>query len=83
MKELFLVTGVVVKISCPMLVTDVEANMSSPGIAWKLYDALLICPKEFRFSTAEVGADELQVGAAMISNERICVWLEGFLIKTE
>ena len=41
-----------------MLVTDVEANMSFPGIAWKLYDALPICPKEFMFSIADVGTDD-------------------------
>jgi hypothetical protein len=56
-----------------MLVTDVEADTSFPGIAWKLYDAL-ICPKEFMFSIAEEGADDATGGRGDdIKRTNLCV----------
>jgi hypothetical protein len=75
----FELTGVAEQITCPTLVVDSEAEHSFPGEAKRLYDALT-CPKEFMLFTAEEGAEEhCQIGAAMISQERIFGWLEEVL----
>ncbi|MGA7469532.1 MAG: alpha/beta fold hydrolase [Halobacteriota archaeon] len=75
----FELTGVAEQITCPTLVVDAEAEHSFAGEAKKLYDALR-CPKEFMLFTAEEGAEEhCQIGAAMISQERIFGWLEDVL----
>ena len=64
------------KIKCYMLVVDSENDRDLPGQAKQLYNALS-CPKEFMLFTAEEGAGEhCQVGASMISNERILNRLE-------
>jgi len=78
----FALAGVAEQIACPTLVIDTEAERFFPGQAQKLYDALT-CPKEFMLFTAEEGAEEhCQIGAAMISQERIFGWLENALAKT-
>ncbi len=64
------------KIQCTMLVIDSEDDNTLPGQAIKLFDALK-CPKEFMLFTEKEGAEEhCQMGAIMISNERILNWLE-------
>ncbi|NQV01565.1 MAG: alpha/beta hydrolase [Bacteroidia bacterium] len=64
------------RISCKMLVIDSENDDALPGQAKQLYDALS-CPKEFMLFTAEEGADQhCQMGAVMISGERILNWLD-------
>jgi esterase/lipase len=64
------------KIKCRMLIVDSEEDKDLPGQAKKLYDALT-CPKEFMLFTKEDGAEEhCQVGAHLISNERILDWLD-------
>jgi len=69
------------KITCHMLVVDSENDKALPGQAKQLYDALR-CPKDFMVFTAEEGAGEhCQIGAYMISNERIFNWLEETLQK--
>ena len=71
------------KITCHMLVVDSEKDMDMPGQAKQLYDALK-CPKDFMLFTVEEGAEEhCQVGATMISNERILNWLDDTLKKTK
>jgi len=77
----FVLTGVAEQITCPTLVVDAEAEHSFPGEAKKLYNALT-CQKEFMLFTAEEGAEEhCQIGAAMLSQERIFGWLEDVLAK--
>ena len=77
----FVLAGVAEQITCPTLVVDSEADRTFQGQAKKLYDALT-CPKEFMLFTAEEGAEEhCQMGAAMISQERIFGWLEDALTK--
>jgi esterase/lipase len=67
------------KIECRMLIVDSENDKDMPGQARQLYDALT-CPKEFMLFTSEEGAGEhCQVGAYMLSNERILNWLESAL----
>ncbi|MFH1889159.1 MAG: alpha/beta fold hydrolase [Candidatus Omnitrophota bacterium] len=69
------------KITCRMLVVDSEADRDTPGEAKKLYDALR-CPKDLMLFTVEEGAGEhCQIGAFMISNERIINWLDGVFRK--
>jgi pimeloyl-ACP methyl ester carboxylesterase len=71
--------GVADKITCPTLVIDSEADQSFPGQAKPLYDALK-CPKTWMLFTAEEGAEEhCQVGAGLISGERIFNWLQDTL----
>lgn len=71
------------KITCHMLVVDSEKDMDMPGQAKQLYDALT-CTKKFMLFTVEEGAEEhCQVGASMISNERILNWLDDTLKKTK
>ena len=71
------------KITCHMLVVESEKDQDMPGQAKQLYDALE-CPKDFMLFTVEEGAEEhCQVGATMISNERILNWLDETLKKTK
>jgi pimeloyl-ACP methyl ester carboxylesterase len=64
------------KIECPTLIIDSEADKSFPGEARKLYDAL-VCTKTWMQFTAVEGAEEhCQIGAGLISGERIFNWLE-------
>lgn len=66
-------------IECIMLVCDSEEDKSLPGQAIKLFDALT-CEKEYLLFTAEEGAAEhCQMGAVMISGERILNRLEEIL----
>ena len=69
------------KIRCTMLVVDSEEDKSLPGQARELFDALE-CDKEFMLFTTQEGAEEhCQMGAVMISGERILNWLEDNLMK--
>jgi esterase/lipase len=69
------------KIKCTMLVVDSEEDKGLPGQSKQLFDALE-CPKEFMFFTIEEGAAEhCQMGAVMISGERILNWLENNLMN--
>lgn len=64
------------KIKCTMLLVDSEEDKSLPGQSKQLYD-VLECPKEFMlFETEEGAAEHCQMGAVMISGERILNWLE-------
>ena len=64
-------------IRCDMLVVDSEDDMDMPGQARQLYAALK-GPNEFMLFTREEGAGEhCQMGAAVLSNERILDWLDG------
>ena len=64
------------KIQCTMLVVDSEGDQDLPGQAAELYEALE-CPKEFMLFTEQEGAEEhCQMGAVMISGERILNWLD-------
>ncbi len=66
------------KINCAMLVLDSEGDKDLPGQARQLYDALE-CHKEYMvFSAAEGAEEHCQMGAIMISNERILNWLDNF-----
>ncbi|MEW6141821.1 MAG: alpha/beta fold hydrolase [Chloroflexota bacterium] len=67
---------VVSRIKCQVLVVDSENDKDMPGQAKQLFDALT-CPKEFMLFTAEEGAGEhCQIGALVISAERIYGWLQ-------
>jgi hypothetical protein len=64
-----------------MLVVDSEGDKDLPGQAIQLFDALQ-CSKEYMLFTGEEGAEEhCQMGAIMISSERILNWLEEALRK--
>ena len=64
------------KINCNMLVVDSEGDKDLPGQAKQLYNALT-CPREYMLFTKKEGAGEhCQMGAIMISNEKILNWLE-------
>ena len=68
--------GISEKITCHMLVVDSVSDRDLPGGAKQLFDALK-CPKEYLLFTEKEGAGEhCQMGAIMISNERILNWLE-------
>lgn len=68
-------------IKCNMLIIDSENDTLLPGQARPLYDALT-SPKEFMLFTSEEGAGlHCQMGAVMISNERIFNWLDTVLQK--
>ncbi|MDH7597981.1 MAG: alpha/beta fold hydrolase [Methanothrix sp.] len=69
-------------IKCPTLVVDSDADTMISGQSRPLYDALT-CPKEFLLFTTDEGAGlHCQMGAMMISNERIFNWLDGVLQKS-
>ncbi len=64
------------RIKCPVLVVDSENDTDMPGQAKQLYNALK-CPKTYMLFTEKEGAaDHCQMGAMMISNERILDWLK-------
>ena len=68
------------KINCNMLVIDSEGDKDLPGQAKQLFNALK-CPKKYMLFTKEEGAGEhCQMGAIMISNERILNWLDDNLM---
>jgi len=68
-------------IRCKMLVVDSEGDNDLPGQAGELYEALE-CPKEFMLFTEKESAEEhCQMGAIMISGERILNWLDENLMK--
>ncbi|TSA24396.1 alpha/beta hydrolase [bacterium] len=68
-------------IQCTMLVVDSEQDHDLPGQAKELYDALK-CTKEYMLFTVEEAAEEhCQMGAVMISGERILNWLDENLMK--
>lgn len=67
-------------IQCTMLVVDSEGDQDLPGQAAELYQALE-CPKEYMLFTKLEGAEEhCQMGAIMISGERILNWLDDNLM---
>jgi hypothetical protein len=73
--------GIAEKIKCTMLVVDSTNDKDLSGQARQLFDALK-CPKEYMLFTEKEGAEEhCQMGAMMISNERILNWLEEMLKK--
>ncbi len=64
------------KIQCQMLVVDSEGDKDMPGQARQLYDALT-CPKTFLlFTKADAAEEHCQMGAVLISNQRILDWLD-------
>ena len=64
------------QISCPMLVVDSQNDWMMKGKAIQLYDALE-SPKEYMLFTTEEGAGEhVQMGARLLSNQRIFDWLD-------
>lgn len=64
------------KITCLMLVVNSEGDRDFHVQAKELYDALR-CPKDYMLFTVDEGAEEhCQMGAIMISNERIFNWLD-------
>ena len=69
------------KVKCSVLVVDSEEDKDLPGQAKQLFNALK-CPKKYLFFTVKEGAGEhCQMGAMMISNEKILNWLENELLK--
>lgn len=71
------------KITCPTLVIDSQSDDGFPGQPEELY-ASLTCPKEFMIFTAEEGAGEhCQMGALLLSHQRIFDWLDQVLAATE
>ncbi|MBU0672847.1 MAG: alpha/beta fold hydrolase [Candidatus Margulisbacteria bacterium] len=68
--------GVVDQIKCRVLVVDSEEDKDMAGQARQLYQALR-CPKDFMLFTVKEGAEEhCQMGAQMVSSERIFNWLD-------
>jgi len=66
-------------IRCPMLVVDSEDDWMMKGKALQLYNALE-SPKKYMLFTIEEGAGEhCQMGASLLSNQRIFDWLDGTL----
>ncbi len=79
----FNLTDSVKKIKCNMLVINSESDTGMTGQAKQLFDAL-DCPKEFMLFTIAEGAEEhCQMGAMMISSERILNWLQNILMKNQ
>ncbi|MFH1386230.1 MAG: alpha/beta fold hydrolase [bacterium] len=67
---------VVGKIKCKMLVVDSQDDKDMPGQAIKLFKALK-GQKDYLLFTRDEGAEEhCQLGALMISNEKIFNWLD-------
>jgi len=68
------------KITCAMLVVDSEQDKDMPGQARQLFNAIN-APKTFMlFTTAEGAEEHCQMGAMMISSERILNWLDDHLM---
>jgi alpha-beta hydrolase superfamily lysophospholipase len=64
------------KIRCPVLVVDSEKDADMPGQSKQFFNALT-SPKTFLMFTAEDAAeDHCQVGAGVLSNEKILDWLD-------
>jgi dipeptidyl aminopeptidase/acylaminoacyl peptidase len=73
--------GYAEKINCNMLVVDSEKDKDHFGQAKQLFNALK-CPKTYMLFTNEEGAGEhCQMGAIMISNEKILNWLDNTSLK--
>jgi hypothetical protein len=73
----YTLAGCVDRIRCKMLVVDSEDDEQMSAQATRLFDALHHCPKTFlRFMRKEAAGEHCQVGAFMISNERIFAWLD-------
>ena len=68
--------GVADKITCPTLVLDSEEDHFFPGQASKVYEALT-GPKKYILFTAKEGAEEhCQVGATVLTHQRVFDWLD-------
>lgn len=68
-------------IKCPTLVVDGEDENIFPRQAKQLYNALT-CPKEYMLFTREEGAAaHCQIGAKLISNERIFNWIKNTILN--
>lgn len=64
------------KIRCPVLVVDSEKDVDMPGQAKQFFNALT-SQKNYLMFTAEDAAEEhCQIGAGILSNERILDWLD-------
>jgi len=75
--------GLAEKITCPSLIIDSQSDDDFPGQPQELYD-LLTCPKELVTFTVEEGAGEhCQMGALLLSHQRIFDWLDQVLAVTE
>ena len=73
--------GIADKIKCHMLVVDSEEDKDMPGQAKQLYNALK-SQRDFMLFTKEEGAEEhCQIGAVILSNERILDWLDDTMKK--
>ena len=63
-------------VACPVLVIDGENEQAFKGKAKMLYDALK-CEKTWMYFTKEDGAEEhCQVGAGLLSSQRIFDWID-------
>ncbi len=75
----YTLSGSVADIACSMLILDSENDALVGNQAAILFDSLQ-CPKEYILFTEEEGADEhCQMGATLLSNERIFFWLDNVL----
>lgn len=69
------------QIACPTLVIDAEKEHFMAGQARQLYDVLK-CPKAMIVFKTDEGADlHCQIGAHLLSNQRIYDWLDETLAK--
>ena len=68
--------GIAGLIKCPTLVVDSQDDMFFKDQAQKLYNALT-CPKTFMlFTRDDMASAHCQMGALLISNQRILDWLD-------
>jgi pimeloyl-ACP methyl ester carboxylesterase len=75
--------GHAANISCPTLVIDSESDDTLKGQPQELYDHLT-CPKEFMLFTDEEGAGEhCQMGALLLSHQRIFDWLDQVFTQSD
>ena len=75
----YTLSGCVKNITCDMLILDSQNDALVGNQAIVLFDSLQ-CPKEYILFTEEEGADEhCQMGAVLVSNERIFSWLHRVL----
>jgi pimeloyl-ACP methyl ester carboxylesterase len=76
MMRAYTLAGCVDDITCSMLLLDSQNDQLVGGQATVLYDSLQ-CPKEYILFTEDEGADEhCQMGAILVSNEKIFNWLD-------